>query len=250
MPSARLILALSVALVALAIQAAPARAGQWLSSAPLPGPADAPGGFDAAAGPDGTVVAAWTRMLSGRSQVVVSVRPPGGEFGAPEPLSAPGGAFPRVAVDGRGAAIVVWEQQVGNSALLTIEQSTRLPGGAFSTPQDLSAFTDEARFAEVATNSRGDTLVTWTNRITSPNFVEAVGRPAGGVFGPKVRVSGANVGTQDAFGSQVAVAEDGSGTVVWEREGGFIQAVPWSASLNGFGGLFNVTSGGAGEFGA
>src|SRR5689334_13993368 len=143
MSSVRLAFALPATLIALAVHAGTASAGQWLSSAALPGPADAAAGFDAAAGPDGTVVAAWTRLTSGRSQVVVSVRPPGGEFGAPEPLSAPGGSSPRVAVDGRGAAIVVWEQQVGTSALFTIEQSTRAAGESFSTPQDLSAFTDE-----------------------------------------------------------------------------------------------------------
>src|SRR5829696_2584961 len=112
MPSVRIVLALSAALAALVLSPGSARAGQWLSSSPLPGPADAPGGFDAAAGPDGTLVAAWTRTASGKSQIVVSVRPPGAEFSTPEPLSAPGGSSPRVAVDGRGTAIVVWEQQV------------------------------------------------------------------------------------------------------------------------------------------
>ena len=87
-------------------------------------------------------------------------------------------------------------------------------------------------------------------RISSPNFVEAVGRPAGGAFRPKIRVSGANVGSQDAFDSQVAVAEDGGGTVVWEREGGLVQAAPWSATLNRFDSASNVTNGGAGDFGA
>jgi hypothetical protein len=193
-------------------------------------------------------VVAWTKTTNGRSQVVASVRPPGGAFNAPEELGAPGGASPRVAVDGRGTAIVVWEQQVGNTVKLTIEQSTRPVGGSFGVPQDLSALTDEARFPDVATNSRGDTIVTWTNRTVSPNFVEAVGRPAGGTFSTHLRVSPA--AAVDAVDSRAGVGEDGSGMVVWERQDGRAQAIPWSASLNSFGSFFDVTAGGASEFGA
>jgi hypothetical protein len=239
-----------IALLAAAFLIVPptALAGQWRPSFDLPRPADRPAGFDAAAGPDGTVVAAWTKTTGGRSQVVASVRPPGGSFSAPEDLGAPGGGFPEVAVDGRGTAIVVWEQQVGTSVKLTIQQSTRPAGGSFSVPQDLSAFTDESRFPDVATNSRGDTLVTWTNRTVSPNFVEAVGRPAGGTFSTHLRVSPATA--VDAVDSQAAVGEDGSGMVVWERQDGRAQAIPWSASLNSFGSAFDLTAGSPTEFGA
>jgi hypothetical protein len=242
--------ALLAACVALFLSPSIAAAGQWMPSFALPGPADRSAGFDAAAGPDGTVVVAWTKTTTGdRSQVMASVRPPGGEFSTPQPLGAPEGASPEVAVDGRGTAIVVWEQRVGNTVLHTIEQSTRPAGGSFGVPQDLSAFTDEARFPDVATNRRGDALVTWTNRITSPNFIEAVGRPAGGSFSTHLRVSGP-VGTTDAVDSQVAVGEDGSGMVTWEREDGRAQAAPWSASLNSFGSAFDVTAGSPSEFGA
>jgi hypothetical protein len=213
----------------------------------LPRPADH-GGIDAAAGPDGTVVAAWTKTTSGRSQIVASVRPPGGAFGAPEELGAPGGESPRVAVDGRGTAIVVWTQQVGSSTKFTIEQSTRSASGSFSLPQDLSAFTDEADFPDVAVNSRGDALVTWTNLSGTVNFVEAAGRPAGGAFSPHLRVS--PVAGVNATESRAAVGEDGSGMVVWQRDDGRAQAVPWSASLNGFGSSFDVTAGDPSEFGA
>ena len=45
MPFARLALALSAALAALWLCPSFAHAGQWLSTAPLPGPADGPGGL-------------------------------------------------------------------------------------------------------------------------------------------------------------------------------------------------------------
>jgi hypothetical protein len=150
-------------------------------------------------------------------------------------------------VDGHGNAIVVWEQQVGNTVLFTIEQSTRPADGSFGVPQDLSSFSDESRFPDVAVNSRGDTLVTWTNR-TSTNFIEAVGRPAGGTFSTHKNISGPTA--NNAFDSQAAVGDDGSGMVVWERADGRVQGSAWAASLDDFGGAFDVTAGSPNEFGA
>ena len=141
---ARAVAAFGGALVVLVLLCAGAQAAAWRPPLDLPGPADRDAGFDVAAAPDGTVVAVWTRTTEGKSQVMGSVRPPGGAFSTPEPLGAPSGGFPRVTVDGRGDATVVWEQHEGNSALFTIEQSTRPAGGSFLAPQPLSSPTAEA----------------------------------------------------------------------------------------------------------
>jgi hypothetical protein len=230
-------------LIVMAIVPSTAAAAGWTVPFALPGAADSPAGSDVAAGPDGTVVVAFTtRNPDSSSQVMAMVRPPGGEFSPPEALGSPLGGFPVVAVDGQGTATVVWEQRVGSSALHTIQQSTRPAGGSFSAPQDLSGFSGEGVEADIAANSRGDTLVTWTNRRLSPNHVEAIGRPAGGTFAPPgQRVSGPDVPDLDAFDPRVAMGEDGSGMVVWERQDARVRARPWSAASNSFGTLFDVS---------
>jgi hypothetical protein len=243
---ARTVAAFGGALVVLVLLCAGAQAAAWRPPLDLPGPADRDAGFDVAAAPDGTVVAVWTRTTEGMSQVMGSVRPPGGAFSTPEPLGAPSGGFPRVAVDGRGDATVVWEQHEGNSVLFTIEQSTRAAGGSFLAPQPLSSPSAEARFADVAMNGRGDTLVTWENRTNVP-FIEARGRPAGGDFGPVTPLSQA--AAPEEFSPQVAVGDDGSGMVAWANEDGLVQAVPWLATANSFGSSFVVFGTDPGEFG-
>ncbi|HZB76505.1 MAG TPA: PKD domain-containing protein [Solirubrobacteraceae bacterium] len=231
-----------VALLAfLALVPASASAAGWRDPLPLPGPAEVPSGFDVAAGPDGTVVAAWTRRnADGSSQVLASVRPPGGTFSAPEELGSKFGVSPVVAVDGQGTATVVWQQRVGATVLQTIQQATRPAGGSFSRPVDLSSFSGEAIDADIAVNRRGDTLVTWTNRINTPK-IEAAARPAGGTFGAAETVSGPDVSGLDAVLPEAAIGEDGSGMIVWTREGGLVRAAPWSAALDNFGEDFTVT---------
>jgi hypothetical protein len=219
-------------LALLALASSSAGAAAWRPTFDLPGPADRSAGFDVAAAPDGTVIAVWTKTTDGKSQVIASVRPPGGTFGTPEPLGAPSGGFPRVAMDASGNATVVWEQNEGAQAILTIEQSTRPAGGSFLAPQPVSSQTAESRFADVAMNSRGDTLITWENRQNVP-FIEARGRPAGGNFGAITPLSGS--AAPEEFSPQVDVGDDGSGTVTWANENGTVQAAPWSAATNGFG---------------
>src|SRR5215207_11109219 len=127
---ARAVAAIVLALVVSGVICAGAQADAWRPSFDLPGPANRPAGFDVAGAPDGTVIAVWTKTTEGTSQVMASVRPPGGAFGTPEPLGAPSGGSPRIAIDGSGNAIVAWLQEAGGgSTLLTVMQSTRAAGG-------------------------------------------------------------------------------------------------------------------------
>lgn len=237
---------LALALAGAAVAATDAGAAAWRPPVPVPGPVAPAGGLDVAAGPDGTVIAVWSKQTAGGKQVVASVRPPGGGFSTPAPLGSPGGDAPQVAIDGNGTATVVWEQRVGGTTLLTIEQSTRPAGGDFGLAAPLSSFSDESRWPVLAVNSRGDTVVAWTNR-TLTERIQARARRAGEPdFGPVQELSGTG-SANAAFSPAVAVGDDGSGLVAWEREGGILQAAPWAAALNGFGSKFVVTSGAAGS---
>ncbi len=90
---------------ALGAWTAPERA----SRGPLP--ARAP---DVASNARGDAAAAWVRGKRRKAMVVVSVRPAGGEWSAPEGLSRRGrpAIDPDVAIDARGRVIVAWRQVV------------------------------------------------------------------------------------------------------------------------------------------
>lgn len=119
MPSPRP-LAAAAALAALA--ASPAL-GAWsppeqASRGPLP--ARAP---DVASDAAGDVAAAWVRGAGREAMVVVSVKPAGGEWTAPEAISRRGrpAIDPEIAMDAQGRVIVVWRQVV---------RTRRVPAGA------------------------------------------------------------------------------------------------------------------------
>ena len=229
----RVVVALAAALALLAVASSSARAAEWIPPTTLPGVADSPLGADTAVAPDGTVIAVWTRIDAGKPEVVASVRPPGGGFSTPEPISLPSASAPRIAIDGQGRATVVWMQVSSRTQLLRIQQSTRPAGGRFSVPRDLSAEADESEFPTIAVNSAGTTIVAWERVKVGPGnapVIEAAARPAGeGEFGPKVQLSQLNA-TADMFEPQVAVGEDGTGMVAWSREGGDGETARWTLS--------------------
>jgi hypothetical protein len=215
------------AVLALTGASSSAGAAGFIAPVTLPGVADQPLGADVAAGPDGTVIAVWVRVADGQSQVVGSVRPPGGSFGAPIPISPPGGRAPKIAIDGKGVATVVWEQSSTLSPDFKIQESTRLPGAGFGATVTLSNEVDSSRFPEVAVNSQGATIVTW-ERETTVTVIDAAARPAGSPdFGPSKQLS--QSGTTDRMGNpQVAVGEDGTGMVTWVRGNGLAEASRWT----------------------
>jgi hypothetical protein len=241
-------------LVALAT-ATPAGAATWLSPLSLPGAADGPG-YDAVAAPDGTVIAVWTQGASPNSQIVAAVRPPGGAFNQPEPISEPGAKNPRIAVDGGGNATVVWAQLV-ESLYWRVKQSTRPAGGDWSVPRDLSSETDppaaagDASYPEIAVSADGTAIVVWEMLPQGSGWTNiwAAARPAGGggAFGPPKRLSKTDA---TAFEARIAMRDGASGIVTWYREDGSItrvEASPWSLSA-GFGTAQTISStGGAGE---
>lgn len=165
-----------------------------------------------AVAPDGATTVVWSRRADGPEQpafaVMASTRPRRGAFAAPVQLSVAGenAAGPRVAVAPDGTTTVVWSRDVGNNKSI-VRAATRSPGGAFDAPVDVAAAGGYVGVSSLAVGADGTTTVAWEG-----SRVAASTRPPGGTFGAPVQVSPPN-----GFSPDVAVAPDGTATVVWNR---------------------------------
>ena len=170
--------------------------------------------------PDGTATAIWSRFSGSNWIVQATTRPPGGSFGAPVGLSAPGqscrGAFgPQITTAPDGTATAVWIRFNGSNDIVQV--ATRPPGESFGPPADLSAPGGDAFAPQVATAPDGTTTAVWErfdgNRFDgADNIIQAASRPPGGSFGAPVDLS---VPGRDGFSPQVVTAPDGTTTAVW-----------------------------------
>ncbi len=123
---------------------------------------------------------------------------------------------PQVAVGVDGATTVVWRRSNGSNFI--VQAKTRPAGsGTFSAAVNLSAPGQNAGYPQVAVAVDGATTVVWQRSNGSNSIVQARTRPAGSItFAGAVNLSAAG---QNATDPQVAVAVDGTATVVWERDG-------------------------------
>ena len=176
-----------------------------------------------AVAPDGTTTIVWMRFngktdrrQDGDYIVQASTRPPGGTFGAPINLSAPGGSAyrPQVAVAAEGTTTVIWNRANGQG--LVVQARTRPPGGAFGPPVDLSAADDGAYVPKLVVAADGMATAFWV----ANGVAQVRSRPPGGTFGPPVELAG---------GPAMAIADDGTTIAVWSADG-VVQAT-WGRTL-------------------
>ena len=115
----------------------------------------------------GNAVAVWTRFDSttepGKSVVQTASRPADGVWTAPVDLAsiAQSGPDPKVAVDARGDAVVIWKYFDSSSYI--VQAATKRAGDAWSKPVNLSAASKATAAGSLsglnlAVNARGDTL--------------------------------------------------------------------------------------------
>lgn len=197
--------------------------GSFGSPVDLEAPAGAVLGSPAiAVAADSTTTIVWSRgdydVPGNPPKAIQAVtRPPGGSFGPAVELpgSRPEGGVPQIAFSPDGSATVVWGWVAADTSAYAIKAATRIPGGSFGTPIKISP--DAQVFGSPSIAVAGDgTATVVSTRTDGPNTIYATTRPAGGSFGPQVRVSGAGTGT-DAGSDQLAVSPDGTATVVWYR---------------------------------
>lgn len=179
--------------------------------------------------PDGTTFLVWRRTTETNTPVIsASIRPPGQGFGAPIDISAdvpnnPDGL--EVAVANDGTATVVWTREEGSSRV--VESTTRAPGGPFSYPVRLSALGGSVSAPDIAVANDGTATVVWSwrdNAADSPTVVQAATRTPGGSFGSPVDLEAPAGQVQDS--PSIAVANDGTATVVWSRGDYDVPGIP------------------------
>lgn len=176
-----------------------------------------------AVAPDGTAYAAFVRSDGSFARVYLSVRPPGGSFGAPAAMSDGGAAASNVdlAVDLQGNATVAWVRSG------VVQAALRRPGGEWSTVQTVSG--PNAASVRLGVGVEGGAGLIWRSGTGASEVVQTALRAPGGpgAFGPAggastfaspITVSAA-AGSGGFFLSTPSVALDDVGDVIamWVR---------------------------------
>ena len=131
---------------------------------------------------DGSAVLTWRQSPkpdSNDTQIAVSVRPRGGQFGPPVVVSGADrtAAAPVVATNDRGDAVVAWIET--HAERFSIHAVFRRGSGAFGTPRKLSRI--EGASPAVAVTQGGRMVLAWTDNQTAR--AEARIRSASGRLG-------------------------------------------------------------------
>jgi hypothetical protein len=169
--------------------------------------------------PEGNVTATWQSDRAGHGVIEADLRPAtSAVWQAPVALSSTveNATEPRLAVDARGDAIVVWEGSDGSGQ--TIDADVRLTAsGAWSIPAVLSVGGKMGigEFPEVAVDASGDAVAAWDRSNGSSNYVveASVGSTAGGIWQLPVALS---VASQNSYLPWVAVYPQGDAVAAWE----------------------------------
>jgi hypothetical protein len=167
----------------------------------------------------GDAVVVWERSNGTYRIIEASTRAAGGSWLPPEELSMDGqNAFsPQVAVDPAGDAVAVWDRYNGTNYV--IEAATRMAGGDWQAPVELSATGQDGLVPRIALDPAGDAVAVWDSRQGSDYVIEAATKAAGGAWqaGQAISAPGKNAEEPQA---RVAVDPAGDAVVVWERYNG------------------------------
>jgi Glycosyl hydrolase family 26 len=167
--------------------------------------------------PDGTATVVWSRF-DGSDSIVQArrVEPGGAPAAATQNLSAAGESAiqPRLAVAGDGTATVVWNRFDG-AGWIVQGQRISAAGAPEGAVQNLSAVGRSAAEPNLALGPDGSAVVVW-DRFDGGSFVVQARRldPGGAPQGAPVQLS---AGGRDAAEPEVAIAPDGTATVLWSR---------------------------------
>jgi PKD domain len=168
----------------------------------------------------GDALAVWRFDGSPASTVQAAYRQAGGEFGAPQTVSAPSSMpaqAPQVAFDGQSDGVVAWQQSDGT--YLRVDASVRQPGsaGVWALPSTLDPGGEEAYEPQIAGDGLSGTVVSWKTFNGITNTAQAAYRAAGGSFAPATTVSAA--GPQEGT-PEVGIDAQGDAIAVFSRANG------------------------------
>jgi hypothetical protein len=165
----------------------------------------------AAIGADGGAAFAWrgaTGQVHARNRSATDV------LGPIRDLSEPGVVAhdPHMAVDGDGAAVVVWTVPIG--ANYRVQARTLSAASALSSTQTLSPIGYSGERPYVAVDPDGDAVAAWMRTEVAEYRIQAGSRSAAGALGPIKTLSKAG---QQALFPKVAVDADGDAVIAWMR---------------------------------
>jgi hypothetical protein len=193
-----------------------AKSNDPAQAADLTPAAEMAAGPDVDAGPDGTATVVWSARSGGEFKVFARQIAVDGTRGPIHQLSAAGGDAldPRVAVAPDGTAIVAWSRWDG--ANFRLQERRIAPNGApEEATRTLSGSGQNAISPQVDVAPDGEATVVW-KRFDGFHYLVLVRHilPDGTTDTASQRLSEAG---QDAVEPDVAVAGDGTATVVWSR---------------------------------
>ncbi|WP_217914218.1 hypothetical protein [Miltoncostaea marina] len=167
--------------------------------------------------PSGAAAAAWLRFDGQHTLVEVATRPPGGAFGAPRTVSAPGAdaLAPAVAVDGAGRATVAWNRADGAGSVVQVARGDGAAG--FTAPADASRPGATAFGAAVGVAPSGAGVLLWSE-VAADGATVVVTTPLGADGGPGAPATISPEG--DASTAQVAVDGAGRAIATWRLQAG------------------------------
>jgi len=140
---------------------------------------------------------------------------------------------PQVVVDGSGNVHSVWTRSDGTH--FRIQYATRTPGGAWSTPVNLSDPGESASQPQIDVDASGNVLVVWSRSDGTDLRIQATYKPAAGSFSTPVNVSDPGFSANEP-----QIDFDGSGKAIaaWSRFDGTNLRIQASVRGAGSGGTF------------
>lgn len=171
---------------------------------------------DLAAGAGGSVVAAW-RQADGTTQCRAAYLRNDGTWAASQRVDSQVAACqdPRVAVDARGGAHVVWAQTSGAESAIWSNAST--PDGSWGTATQVSTGVGEAIEPVIAVDAVGNALAVWRQDSgTGDSPAHASRRLAGSTWSAPRLLEPAS-GHSVQFGPVVAMDASGNALALWSE---------------------------------
>ncbi len=176
----------------------------------------------------GEAVIAWESYAYEEGVIEASMRPAGGSFQAPRPLSSspgPEAGAPGVAIGPDGRAVAVWVSggiTAEEGGTQTMSASMRAPGGEWGAPATISQPGSFEGVPRVAIGAGEEAIAIWSGAIKGgAPMVQSAAAPSEGAFQAPQTIAAGNV-EQEA---QLALDPQGTAIVVWrsyeESSGGY-----------------------------
>jgi hypothetical protein len=166
---------------------------------------------------DAIVVAPVQEHGQESTGIEVALRPAGGTFSPPQSISRHRelALDPRIAMNARGDAIVVWDVQVHHTACL-LRAAFRSAGGGWGAPSTVPNGHEYCRGThDVAIDERGDALVAWAAMRGSTSLVETAWRGANGRWSAQPVTKRASPVAEPPWPQGVGMDARGDAIVVW-----------------------------------